>query len=792
MNEEVKKKNRAWVKDAAIIFLAVMLVLTFFSNTILNWSLPEVSGQYAGYGQIRSSVSGSGTVKSNLSYSVSVKEPRVIDMVLVGVGDYVTEGQPLFTLEEYENDELTQAQSALDDLEYNYQMKILDRASPDYLETELRIEEYYEQLEQLRSDLSEAEKSDELIKGSEELVKIYQNETDKYTQSVSTLEEEVAQLTNGEAANSEEIAQKLELVEAAQKELDDATDVMNEKKEAQDEISGGMETSYSAALSAYQAAERSYSSANTELTYQQQDYNALVSANANYTRAKNRVTSAQTALDQAKSRYDAASAALTSARTAAQAAYSGSIDSDSEYERLVSEQQAYDAALRAYQAALEGGDPEQIESAKNALDALTDHSAALSALELYRAAKSDASAAEAANADAQQAYDEADRALKELTAVSDSELSSAKRALDRQRQSVAELQRALSDARSTLDEASRSDTLLQAAKREYDTAASTVKEKTKALEALQKELDTLLSEETKRARASLKSEQAKLKAVNAKAAEEEKKLSELQSKLTSTPDAIEKEIESLEKTIKTEENNAQKQREQDAKNDSRFQLELKRDEEQIEKQRALVEKLSEKTYDAQILSKHTGYISAINTWSGAEVTPNEQLMTIELEDSGYTMELTLTAEQCRQIGIGDKATVDNWWGRDLDITVTAIKNDRTNPNSGNMIVELTIKGNVSDGQTLDVSIGERRTSYELVVPNSAIREDADGKYILIASVKSTPLGNRYKAKRVNVTVVAKDTINSAVETADPYNYEYVISSATAPIEDGTLVRLVES
>jgi hypothetical protein len=40
---ESKPKNREWVKNAAIIFLAVLLVLTFFSNTIMNFSLPQVA-----------------------------------------------------------------------------------------------------------------------------------------------------------------------------------------------------------------------------------------------------------------------------------------------------------------------------------------------------------------------------------------------------------------------------------------------------------------------------------------------------------------------------------------------------------------------------------------------------------------------------------------------------------------------------------------------------------------------------------------------------------------------------
>ncbi len=39
---EEKKFKRGWVKNVAIIFLAVLLVLTFFSNTIMNRSLPEV------------------------------------------------------------------------------------------------------------------------------------------------------------------------------------------------------------------------------------------------------------------------------------------------------------------------------------------------------------------------------------------------------------------------------------------------------------------------------------------------------------------------------------------------------------------------------------------------------------------------------------------------------------------------------------------------------------------------------------------------------------------------------
>ena len=44
MNENTKKR-REWIKNAAIVFLVIMLILTFFSNTIMNYSLPEVATQ---------------------------------------------------------------------------------------------------------------------------------------------------------------------------------------------------------------------------------------------------------------------------------------------------------------------------------------------------------------------------------------------------------------------------------------------------------------------------------------------------------------------------------------------------------------------------------------------------------------------------------------------------------------------------------------------------------------------------------------------------------------------------
>ncbi|MBQ1791600.1 MAG: RND transporter, partial [Oscillospiraceae bacterium] len=87
MNET--PKNREWVKNAAIVFLAVLLVLTFFSNTIMNRSLPEVATQDVTDGAIVSKVRGSGTVTANGNNQVKMEKTRVIRAVLVKSGQEV-------------------------------------------------------------------------------------------------------------------------------------------------------------------------------------------------------------------------------------------------------------------------------------------------------------------------------------------------------------------------------------------------------------------------------------------------------------------------------------------------------------------------------------------------------------------------------------------------------------------------------------------------------------------------------------------------------------------------------
>ena len=90
MNENGNKR-RDWIKNAAIIFLAILLVLTFFSNTIMNYSLPEVAAQYINSGSITAKIRGTGNIESSDPYEGKIKQTRKVESVEVKVGDTVTD-----------------------------------------------------------------------------------------------------------------------------------------------------------------------------------------------------------------------------------------------------------------------------------------------------------------------------------------------------------------------------------------------------------------------------------------------------------------------------------------------------------------------------------------------------------------------------------------------------------------------------------------------------------------------------------------------------------------------------
>lgn len=143
---EFKPKNREWVKNAAIIFLAVLLVLTFFSNTFMNRSLPEVATEYVTSNSITAKVRGKGTVTANGSHQVKAEQDREIRAVMVKAGQQVNAGDVLFVLGEGSSEELEAAQESLRQLQVSYQRAAISAPTFDYSQDERKMKQAEEEL----------------------------------------------------------------------------------------------------------------------------------------------------------------------------------------------------------------------------------------------------------------------------------------------------------------------------------------------------------------------------------------------------------------------------------------------------------------------------------------------------------------------------------------------------------------------------------------------------------------------------------------------------------------------
>lgn len=212
----------------------------------------------------------------------------------------------------------------------------------------------------------------------------------------------------------------------------------------------------------------------------------------------------------------------------------------------------------------------------------------------------------------------------------------------------------------------------------------------------------------------------------------------------------------------------------------------------ITKQKEKIAKLEEESVGASVKAPVKGIISSVAKVAGETISADETIAVIQVDGKDMTTSFSVTNAQAQKLKVGDDARPQNVWqfGDDFKATLTAIKNDKTDPGNKKLLTFKIESKDVTPGQTISLSIGERSVDYDFVVPNSAIKTDTNGKFILVVTSKSSPLGNRYMASRVDVDVKAQDDNNSAI-SASLDGDEYVITTSTTMVKAGDQVRLVE-
>lgn len=655
MEEQTKSaKRREKIKTFLIIFLVILLLLTFFSNTILNHSLPTVSAQYASYGVITEKIRGTALVTANQNYDIKADSTRVVSSVAVKTGDEVKAGDKLFVLEAADNqEEIKLAESALQEAELAYQKALLTVA-PDYTAQDQEIANARADLQAAINKLNQAKNQSSSVSDT-----AYQQANAQVRQISAKIEELNTYLISVSSGELDGIpAQYLTDLQGAKTALQNA-----EKK---------LETAQSRTKSI-----------TILVTSAEQEQTVLA--------LKREAEKAKTAYERAKADYENA------------------------------KENGITAPVIA----------DDTENSNFPVTSLTD---------LERAMEDAEQAMRYANED----VENAEIALKEIKDM-ETELQNAKNA-------VAQAQAEQEQAQQNYKSASANITSL-----------------------IQNDLNT--------ARSELENAQSIINAYESH-----------QSEMGGMTD-----ITSLEENVSQQQRNLQaliltlaEKKQEDTLTQQINQLELKSQQNVIDKQKEALEKLKKDTGIQTITSKNDGVVSTISCAAGDTVMNGDTLASLTLTNSGYTAQFSVTAEQAKKLRIGIVAEITNQYYSDITAQLTAIRPDTENPKSNNKLLVFDITGNeVSSGQSLALSISCSSENYDCVVPTSAIMEDNDGKFVLLLKSKSTPLGNRYYASRCDVTVLAKDEINSAVQ-GDMNSSDFVITNSEKPLTAGTQVRMEEN
>ena len=667
MEDNTYKIRKDKVKNIAIIFLSVMLVLTFFSNSILNHALPEVATEYVTYDTITERVRGTGTVTADDPYKVVAKDSRTIESVAVSEGDMVTKDQVLFYLEDAESEELKEKEEEVKAKEEELSKEVLD-----YMTAILSVDISNTAYQNIENDnIASLAAYQAQIEASRQKVQSAQDTVDSLNRQILVAgmdseddidrETELAVAT----ANRDSAAKRISEAEA-QISAAEATIAALDKKAAGTSGSGSGEGTSGSSTTIEQAAQSLEVTALNAAT-------KFTSANSEYMNAK-------------KTLADALVAATAPTDPPAQDAPAQFNESD--YFDGNGMPKSVDALTKLQTLASAQGCSVEFDTFKDKYDAYilakTEKEAADKDVSDYNTAKAALSSAKSALTNATNEYNSYQSKINSLTNESAESTGESKELQN-------SLKLSLADAEA-------------------------------ALETAQTEQEQLLKD--------ISSELA------------------LSSKNEDIAD-IEEELAKLKKEL---------------------------------------EEVRAEAADAAILSPVEGTVISISKTAGESTAKEEEVALIQVAGKGMTVSFSVTNDQATKVKVGDMAELQNaWYYTDVIVKLSKIKPDPDNPGKRKLL-EFSVEGSLQNGESLSLSVGERSAEYDFVVPNSAVREDKNGKFILIIEEKSTPFGNRYKAKRVDVEVMASDETKTAV-SADLQGYEYVITTSNQPLEAGDQVRL---
>jgi multidrug efflux pump subunit AcrA (membrane-fusion protein) len=122
-------------------------------------------------------------------------------------------------------------------------------------------------------------------------------------------------------------------------------------------------------------------------------------------------------------------------------------------------------------------------------------------------------------------------------------------------------------------------------------------------------------------------------------------------------------------------------------------------------------------------------------------------------------------------------------------TIINIKPDPDNPREYKQVKCAINDAYAFPGESITVRADKSNKDYECVIPSSAVNKDNSGYFVYQIIGSSSPLGDKYTVKRVDVTVEDDDGTYAAISGEKLDKDAMIVVRSEKPLEDGERVRL---
>lgn len=191
--------------------------------------------------------------------------------------------------------------------------------------------------------------------------------------------------------------------------------------------------------------------------------------------------------------------------------------------------------------------------------------------------------------------------------------------------------------------------------------------------------------------------------------------------------------------------------------------------------------------EGKICAPVDGIVTESRVQTGEKTTDTTAVLLADLSQ-GCKFSGTITQEQSKYIGVGDKVTLrassTGKVYKDLPVTTLSMEEE-----TGQLTVQLPA-GTLPLGASAEMNFTRKSQPYSCCVPLSALHLDEKNMpYVLVVEPVETVLGTQMQARKVSVTILEQNETTAALAEGAVHSDQQVIVSADRAVDDGSRVRV---